>query len=334
MPQVEPSEMSKQAFSVSYAGSERPDHHSIDVEALAPALLAFGRLIREANTEFNGKKSTAKVVVVSDFEHKCFNINFEAIVGVYEQIKSLLGSDAAKTAKEILEWIGLLNPAGLAGVGGLTYLGYLKWKNGRRVEGVTIADQTGEGNVVVKVEGDNSPVTVHNHVYKLSENSKALRATRDAFSPIGTDGFDKIQLRDSAGIFEEITSDETKAIIASCNNELSETGEESNETEETTAWLSVYSPVYDLKAESWRFRLGTETANVDISETDIARDAIARGGALTNDSYQVRLEITTPTSSSGKKGKPSYRVLKVITFIPGVTHTQGSLFPDQKDDKK
>jgi hypothetical protein len=59
-------------------------------------------LIREANAEFNGKRATAKVMVVSDFERKCFNINFEVILSIYEQVRTLLGSEEAKTAKDVL----------------------------------------------------------------------------------------------------------------------------------------------------------------------------------------------------------------------------------------
>jgi hypothetical protein len=69
------SEVSKQEFSISYDGEALAiaGEHSIDVQTPAPALAAIGKLIREANSEFNGKRSTAKVLVVSDFEQKCFN---------------------------------------------------------------------------------------------------------------------------------------------------------------------------------------------------------------------------------------------------------------------
>jgi hypothetical protein len=106
--------VSRHGFSVAYDGAAS-DEHSIDVENLAPALLAFGKLIREANVEFNGKKATSKVLVVSDFEAKCFHVNFDVILSLYEQIKSLLDSPDVSTAKTILEWLGLL---GLTGGGG------------------------------------------------------------------------------------------------------------------------------------------------------------------------------------------------------------------------
>ncbi|WP_363346346.1 hypothetical protein [Methylocystis echinoides] len=192
----EGADMSRQKFSVAYSGKDRPDDHSIDVEALGPALIAFGRLIREANSEFNGKKATAKVLVISDFEHKCFNINFEVVMNIFEQVKTLLGDDHVETAKNILEWIGLLKPIAAGGVGGISYLGYLRWRRGRKlVNTTTLTDQDKSGFVSVQVEGDHNPITVHHHVYNLSLNPRALRATRDAFSPIGRDGFDNLETR-------------------------------------------------------------------------------------------------------------------------------------------
>jgi hypothetical protein len=184
VPEAGTREVSKHEFSIAYDGEALADagDHSIDVQTLAPALLAIGRLIREANTEFNGKRSTAKVLVLSDFEHKCFNINFEVVLGLYEQIKNLLSVEHVKTAKEVLEWLGLLGfPVSVTGV--LSYLGYLKWKDGRKVAEVTpLRDADRAGFVEVRVEGDGNAVHVHNHVYKLSENARALRDPRCVFA--------------------------------------------------------------------------------------------------------------------------------------------------------
>ena len=165
------SEVSRHEFSIAYDGAELvEDVHSIDVQSLAPALLAFGKLIREANAQFNGKKSTAKVLVVSDFEHKCFNINFEVVVGVYEQIKTLLGSESVETAKKILEWLGLL---GVGSGGTIGFLQYLKWKNGRKViEAKAISDVDRSGLVEVRVEGDHKG-TSNNDVFGAWLNAVA-----------------------------------------------------------------------------------------------------------------------------------------------------------------
>jgi len=78
----------------------------------------------------------------------------EVFVRLIEQIKTLLGAEPVKTAKEVLEWLGLLGiPTGA--VGGLSYLGYLRWKNGRKVtETIPLTDTDHAGVVQVKVEGD------------------------------------------------------------------------------------------------------------------------------------------------------------------------------------
>jgi hypothetical protein len=182
VPDTGTSEVSKHEFSIAYAGVALVDtgDRSIDVQTLAPALLAFGRLIRETNTEFNGKRSAAKVLVVSDFEHKCFNINFEVVVSLYQQIQAILGAELVQTAKTTLEWLGLLGVT--SGGGALTYLGYLRWKAGRKVtETRQISDTSRSGIVEVRIEGDSNTVQVHNHVYDLSLNPRALRGHTRCF---------------------------------------------------------------------------------------------------------------------------------------------------------
>jgi hypothetical protein len=153
----------------------------------------------------------------SDFQHRCFNINFEVLVGLYEQVKTLLGSEHLKTAKEVLEWLGLLGvPVTATAV--LSYLGYLRFKAGRKVvEAKPLTDADHAGIVEVKVEGDGNAVHVHNHVYKLSENPRALRATRDTFLPLGEDGFDTVKVRQGETVVEEIDWPKVEAIVKSCN---------------------------------------------------------------------------------------------------------------------
>ena len=64
------------------------------------------------------------------------------------------------------------------------------------------------------------------------------------------------------------------------------------ELSEQAVWLSVYSPVFDETAKAWEFTLGGAHFSADISETSIAKDALERGGAMVNDKYQVRLQIS------------------------------------------
>ena len=319
--------MSRHGFSVAYDGEDA--EHVINVETLAPALLAFGKLIREANTEFNGKRATSHVVVVSDFERKCFNINFDVILNFYEQIKTLVGSSDAVTAQNILEWLGFIAKGTTiaTGSGTLSYLAYLRWKRGRKVTDTgLLKDADKSGVVEVHVEGDGNSVHVHNHVYQLSENPKALRATRDTLLPLGQNGYDTMRVKEGENIQFEISNEDVENIIASCTTGIEQAKETEPEVEVTSAWLSVYSPVFDLSAHQWRFKLGKDVIYADISETTIAADAMARGGASIEDAYQVRLEITTEIDAKGAKKDPKYKILSVVRFVSGQPAIQQSLF--------
>lgn len=77
---VAESEPNRERFQVAYVGDNDNDH-SRDVEALGPALLAFGKLIRAANTELNQNPATMKVLVDSKFEHKCFRTEACMVAG-------------------------------------------------------------------------------------------------------------------------------------------------------------------------------------------------------------------------------------------------------------
>ena len=113
MAETERSDVSRQAFQIAYDGDS--DTHSMDVQDLAPALVAFGRLIREANAQINGKRATVRVLVTSDFEHKCFNINFEVLQSILSQLATFLKSEEVRTARQLLLDLGFIS--GSTGLG-------------------------------------------------------------------------------------------------------------------------------------------------------------------------------------------------------------------------
>ncbi|MBL1437697.1 MAG: hypothetical protein COB08_016025 [Rhodobacteraceae bacterium] len=326
MPEQSIYEESRKAFSIAYSGKNKLQDHSISFEILAPALLAYEKLLREANREISGKKSSGKLMVVSDFEHKCFNINFEYVLTLYDQAQSLISSKEEIDAGKILDWLEILKMPASGAASVLGYLGYLKVKNGRKIERIIKKDDSDEtGHVDVKFEGDNNVVTVNNYTLNLSKNPRALAATRDMLSPIGLEGFDKIEIRDGGVIVNRISSSAANDMLTSCIVGINDSKDTSPTVEQTSAWLTVYSPVYEEHAAMWRFTMGREIIYADISGTAIAHDAIARGGAMVEDTYQVKLEIETQIPQDGKPKKPSYRVIEVLRFIPAKPEIQSEL---------
>lgn len=123
--------VSREQFEIVFDGPAL-ETHKMDVRDLAPALLALGDTIRRANQELNGDKATVNVYVRSGFEHGCFQVNLEVVQDLIEQLKNLLADDSVKSAKDILEWIGL--------VGGATFgtvIGFLRLRRGRQIKSVT-----------------------------------------------------------------------------------------------------------------------------------------------------------------------------------------------------
>jgi hypothetical protein len=321
--QMDKAENSSWDFSVAYNGSQRRDLHSMDIETLAPTLQAFARLLKECNFEVNGKAAKAEIFIVSEFEHKCFQINMQLVIDAVVAGANLLPALELKTAKEILDWIGLIKESKSAGV---SFLGYLGWKKGQKVHEVITSNPDNPNSVTVKVEGNHNTITINKNILNLSNNPKALKAARDILTPIGVDGFETFEIKQDGIIAQTISPAETEAIIASCNNSLQEIADQEPLVETTTAWLTPYSPVYDSKAKNWQFNYGADHIYADISETDIAQRALESGGALVQDSYQVRLEITTPRDATGNLGKAQYKILTINKFVGGTAATQGDLF--------
>jgi hypothetical protein len=305
MGEGESGDMSRDTFQVAYDGPD--DTHSMDVQELAPALLAFGRLVREANWQLNAKKATVKVLVTSDFEHKCFNINFEVLQTILHQLATFFQSDEVKTARQILVDLGIIG-----GTGGLGLFGFLKWKNGREV--AEVRDAAEPGIVIVQL-GDGNSAHISRGALALADNPKVRTAVEGALAPLGSDGIRKIAFRQGAEEIASYDEADAKQIVSSFGAPETVPVLEDEVPDTLTAWLRVYSPVYDEKATKWRFYYGDHPIYADISETTIAKAAIERGGALVNDLYKVKMEVKQHVTAGGDL-RPEYKIVEVLDFQP------------------
>lgn len=213
--------MSKVAFQLRYDGPALDDH-GMDVADLAPALLALGELIKRANFAVNGDASKVNLIVQSDFEHKCFQVNLELVQSILSTIGSFLTDEhALKNAQTIASWLGLIGVPTTA-VGLFTYLARRK---GKEVESVTPlpTDQTtisttdSHGTVAVKFkgDGDGNTVIVNQNVYLLGEDPVVRDYAAKVVSPLKRQGIDTLQFNPQApekGVL--ITEPDADAIIS------------------------------------------------------------------------------------------------------------------------
>jgi hypothetical protein len=285
--------------------------HSIDVNHLAPALLAIGDLCKIANSKFNQNRASVRVLVNADLDQNCFQLDLQVVLDFYEQAKELIGIQEVSDAKEILEWLGIiLPPAEFAAIG---LFKFVKWLKDRKISKAELKEIEGKSVIQITVLGDNNHVNVMPEAYELFKDNKAIKSIQSIVKPLSQEGYETVEFEHKNVVSEAITKEEAKGILRIKQTDAAE----DCGTQEVTAFIQVYSPVYDQSVDKWRFYYGDTHIYADISETDIAQQAFERGGAMINDTYKVRLEITQTISESGKINN-HYKILEVLDFRPRI----------------
>ena len=292
------------------------DDHNMDVTHLGSSLFAVGELCRLANRQFNKDDANVHVLVRTDPEHQCFEIVLEVFQSFLAHAQELIGKPKTKDIKEILEWVGILSSPFPIGFG---LYKFLEWKRGRKIETTKIEEKEGKETVTVKTESGDK-ITIVKEVWEMSKNKTIVKMAGKAIEPLQKVGYSTIEFEKSGDEIQQITKEQADNIAASVrgSDDLSLEGPQF-----FNAWLRVYSPVYEANAKKWRFRFGANVEYFDISETDIAKDAIKRGGAFINDLYHVKAKLDQSINSTGNI-KNEYSIVEVIEFrqAPAIMQTE------------
>lgn len=313
----------KERIQVKWEGPALQDK-LIDVRDLAPSLIALGDLCVAANKSINGDKSEVKVMISAEPDQSSFVIDIYFYLEAIEAARTLLGAGfgAASTLKEILEWIDLLAPYVKKGggllVGGGGLIGLYKLLNGKEVIGEpTRSEIEGSPGAVNLTIGNNTGtqnISVHPTVFMLAQDPAVVDALNRFVEPIAADnGIESVSFI--------APNRETRKLArgdVDLNTLCGPIYDESDDTDETTVntvdkWCKLISPVFDENAEKWRFEISGVRHYVDISDTEIALQAEARGGVGFEDMYKLRLVETDITNARGKS-KVTYKAVEQLDF--------------------
>ena len=294
--------MTQAYFEIAYDGPALRDH-AMDVDQLAPALLAIGDLCREANRVLNGEKGGVSVRVVADFERKCFDIHFQLVQTFYEQIKDLVTDEHVATAKTVLEWLGFLGAPSL-----VSLLSYRKLKQGRPIKSETkIVTENGGTSYVMTFEGSHNSVTISEPVHRLSLDRGVSRAEKAVVRPLLSGGIDRLVVRQAGAEINEVSKSDAKffgdADVSS--------KEDFAEPMEITVVLELRSPVF-VEGEKWYFNFGDQRISADITDRRFINRVFVYGERFgAGDKLKAQLRIFQ-TQTSGGKIKNSYEILNVL----------------------
>lgn len=309
--------MKSEVIRLRYDGPDLADH-KMDVSLLAPALMALGDLVRQANSELNHGEAEAKVLINADLDANCITINLDVIVGWLGQFAALVQHSNVRTAKELLEWLGILGvPTGLG------LLAYLKSKGGKDVESRTeIKDSNGNTTVQIKFVGDNNRVEISPEVEKLASNPKVVAATKGIVKPVrSSEGITCATFSDESGAEVKIDKEYADQLWSVASSPMPPDEEDISQI---VGHIVVHSPVLDENADKWKFKYNDRVEKIDISDSTIAETIMRRGKVVVGDTFKVRMDVWEVPQGRGYRNE--YKVVEVLEFKPGAE--QPNLLPE------
>lgn len=189
--------MSRASIDMSYAGTALDG--TMDVRELAPALLAMGSLLEDANLLLNGDTSKVKVLVKSDFRTGSFELGLEVIQSIVDATKTLFDLHNHVGAGKLLEYLGF----GVGGTTGLVKL--IKWLRGREIKNITAIDT---GHVRIVTQGDHDTIEVIKAVAELHQDRAVRNNIEAVVKPLDYPGIESVTFKKGDAHIETVEKSE------------------------------------------------------------------------------------------------------------------------------
>ena len=294
--------------------------HEMDVQDLAPALLAIAEIVQIANRKFNGDAAAIRVMVDADVEQQCFQIDLSLVQSLMEQAAVLLGQREVATAKEIAEWVGLIG----GGTFGLFKL--IKWLGQRDSDGgITFSVGTAPNTTIINVVGDGNSIQVPTPTARLLADRDVQKQVKQVIRPLKKEGYDDLTFVHDDKPVVQIDKEEAATFDA-----WPPIDPESAPVESESAirgHVRIKSPQYEGNA---RWSLMWQGRAIDAEMTDQAATWVEdfqsnRVDAPPNTLLDVSMTETVKLDAQGNAvGKPQYVVSRVHSAKP--PPAQGFLF--------
>lgn len=289
--------MSSSELSISYDGDSLRAG-LMDVQELAPALLATGTLIQEANRLINGDTTHTDLKVKSDFRRGSFLVTLVVDQSLLEQAKNfLLQHPGIKDAKEILETLFFYT--GMP----LSLFKLIKFLGGKKPD--KIAFETEGGNVNV-IKGDQN-VVVNKNTYNLYLNPEVRRAADRIVAPLNSEGIETLEIRRENEV-ERVNKEEASFFS------YSELEGELLLNTVSQSWLSIISLSFNPE-NKWRFTTGGSVFYANVTDEQFW-DKVHKHVVKFAEGDQLLVALRTATARDDKGIlRTRYTVEKVLEHV-------------------
>lgn len=286
--------MSHTTFHILYDGPALSEHR-MEVRDLAPALLALGVMLEEANSVLNGDHARLSVSVKGSFKTGSFGIDLNVGQTVVSQVIDFFNNSHITGA------VNLLTLLGFAVTTRKGLLGLVKWVRNRKIRRVEILNTD-----IARVFIDDEHLDVEQDVIKLYQHHKLRKALEDVIvKPLDQEGIETFAVKvGESETFVEISKTERSWFISPEPDDtpLDETVFERN--------LQLVNVAF-RDDNKWRFSDGVSTFYAAILDQNfLSRVQQNQISFSRNDILRVRLNMRQWLH--GEDMKTDYEVLEVI----------------------
>ncbi|MGB8367757.1 MAG: hypothetical protein ACLPYZ_14790 [Limisphaerales bacterium] len=302
--------MSTAKIEIGYDG-EAVSAGSMDVQELAPALLALGELLQESHLLLNDGRGRLRTHVKSDFKKGSFEVNLHLVQDLSDQAAFILEHCKHWSASDICKLVGL------SAASGASLIKLVKWLRNRKIKASTVIQN---GNVKIETEGDYDSIEVGPEVIRLAKNRKIRMSLSLVLNPLKSIGCDVFFAKDQGKEIERIEKSQLPSFEAPVLPEQQLV----DSTREVAVNLIEISFEEGLK---WKLFDGENRFNALVLDGEFQNE-IKAGKKFSKGDILV-VKIRTRQVSAGEGIKNEHEVLKVIKHIPAEQQAELPLESDE-----
>ncbi len=186
----------------------------MDVVHFSTSLVAFAEIVRIANAELYGDRTSVRVMVRADIQNKCFQVDLSLVMTLLDTAVSIFGSSDKPSIEELAALLGIgpdsieivLASGTVGAIVGFGALGLVKHLRGKKIDRYEIIRTEGKNAVSVRIDGDHNILIKDERVFNLYGNEDIRKNIPNMLSLLKEGEYDNMEIAGEEGTtakFEE-----------------------------------------------------------------------------------------------------------------------------------